>query len=221
FLDSDDLYEVNFVEKMLYKIRKNDDDIVACGAYLKENNKKIEYKNKFIERNILYNFIIGRNNFHTSTFIIKREFIIDNNIYFYNGLSWGEDLAFFMKAMSNTKKISLVKEFMTVYNIESDSKSLSNFEIEKVDKDFEFSSKVLNDKNVHFSNKERNAFINFKFAGLIIYRLIESIDRGYDINLVKKYYNKYKKYIENISMKQGLRSLKLFVNKQKLERLLK
>ncbi|MSS78180.1 glycosyltransferase family 2 protein [Anaerococcus sp. AGMB00486] len=221
FLDSDDLYEVDFVEKMLCIIRENDGDIAICGYYIEDDYEKRESKTKFISKDILYNYILGKNNFHTSTFVFKKEFIRKNNIYFYEDLSWGEDISFFIKAMSKTKNINLVQYFLTTYINKIDEKALSNFEIEKIDKDFNFVNRIINDKDINLSKKHREVLVNYKLIGLIVYRLLECLDRGYDINLVKKYYNKYKKYIENISMKQGLRSLKLFVNKQKLERLLK
>ncbi|MDY3006999.1 glycosyltransferase family 2 protein, partial [Anaerococcus porci] len=188
FLDSDDLYEVDFVEKMLCIIRENDGDIAICGYYIEDDYEKRESKTKFISKDILYNYILGKNNFHTSTFVFKKEFIRKNNIYFYEDLSWGEDISFFIKAMSKTKNINLVQYFLTTYINKIDEKALSNFEIEKIDKDFNFVNRIINDKDINLSKKHREVLVNYKLIGLIVYRLLECLDRGYDINLVKKYY---------------------------------
>lgn len=216
FLDSDDLYEKDFVEKMLGNIRKNSSHIAICGCFIEDNNGKYKYRNFFLEKNILYNYIIGRNNFHTSSFVLARDFVIKNNIFFYEDLSWGEDLAFFMKAMSNTSKISLVKEYLTTYVHKADENALSKFEIEKVDKDYKFIDKVVNDKDVKLNAKEKEALVSYKFVGLVVYRLLEALDRGYDIKKVRSYYKKYETYLDQISMKQGMRSIKLSLNKKKL-----
>lgn len=218
FLDSDDLYEKDFVKKMLSDIRENDGDISICGFYIEDEKGKRKYKTEFIDKDVLYNYILGKNNFHTSTFVFNREFIIKNNIYFYENLSWGEDISFFIKSMSNTKKTSLVKDSLTTYVHKNDENALSNFELEKVDKDFNFINKIISDEDVKLNDKERIALVNYKLIGLIVYRLLESLNRGYDIKKVREYYNKYKKYIDDLSMNQGLRSIKLYINKKKLER---
>lgn len=218
FLDSDDFYDEHFIKEMLTKIKNDKSDICACGFCVRDKNGKRRVKNAFKEENILYNYILGKNNFHTSSFVFSRKFLLDNKIYFDEALSWGEDIKFFIKAMSNSKDISLVKRYLTTYMKDSDDIALSSFSLYKNDLDYKFIKHILKDQYIKLDRKEKDCLINYKFVGLITYRLIKALNMGYDKKDIRKYYEKYRPYLKNLSMKHGLRSIKLWINLNKLEK---
>ncbi|MDU1316074.1 glycosyltransferase family 2 protein [Anaerococcus hydrogenalis] len=218
FLDSDDFYEKRFVEKMIDSIEKNNSDICCCGYYIKKNNKKRKVKTLFRNRNVLLNYILGNNKFHTSSFVFRRDFIVNNDIYFDKDLSWGEDIYFFIKALSKTRKINLVEDYLSTYISGEDENALSVFSIEKIYDDEKFVKKIILDSDIKLNNEEKKALINNRYVGLLIYRLLQALDMGYDKKIVKDYYTKFYSDIHNLSFSFGIRSLKLYFNTKKLER---
>lgn len=221
FLDSDDFYEEKFVEKMLNKIEENNSDIVCCGYYKKNNNDKRKVRTLFRKKRVLLNYILGNNKFHTSSFVFKREFIINNNIYFDSELSWGEDIYFFVKAMSKTEKINLVNDYLSTYITGEDENALSAFTLKKIYDDKKFVNKIIGDPEIRLKKKEKEALINNRYVSLLVYRLLEALSKGYEKSIVENYYNEFYSDINNLSFKFGIRSLKIFYYTKKLEKLLK
>ena len=157
----------------------------------------------FLDSDDLYDrkYLITKNKLHISNFLIKKEIILDNNIIFHEQSSYGEDIEFMVRIIKNSKKIEIVPEYLTYYRIETNRLSLSSFSLEKIEDDIEFSNRILNDKSLHLSKREKEALINHKLVGNIVNKLLEAINLGYN----KK------------SHSFGLRSLKLSLNKQRLK----
>lgn len=107
---------------------------------------------------------------------------------------------------------------MTVYKIGFSENALSNFSIDKIDKDKAFVTRILEDKNISLTKREREAFINYRLPGLIVYKLLGAIQLGYPKEEIKDYYKKYLTDINKYTFSYGLRSIKLFLNVKKLGR---
>ena len=221
FLDADDLYDRFFLEKMLSAIKINSNEICYCGVnfYPQGNNSKLKYI--FTDKNVLLNYIKGKLPIHTSTWIIDRNLIISNQLYFRENVSWGEDLEFFYRVVSFSKKITFVPEYLTYYRCNHSSDQLSSFSLDKIDLDYEFIKRIAEDKMINSNRKINDALVNYRLSTLIINRLLIAINLGYDKDEIKYYYMKYKESFERFEWTNGLRSLQTNIKKVKVKFLLR
>ncbi|PHM47194.1 glycosyltransferase family 2 protein [Xenorhabdus miraniensis] len=102
FLDSDDVIEPNFVECMLSKSREDDCNIVFClNKTIDKFNNVILSKNYTDINEVALNYI-NFDYFDICCLFIKRNFILDNNIYFNENLIVGEDVLFILMCICKT-----------------------------------------------------------------------------------------------------------------------
>ena len=128
FIDSDDIYESNIIEKMLNHITS---DRMVCCNYYKINFEKKQYKKiqqdivvsndklqYFVEetqKNTLFNIIWNK--------IYLKDIIVENNILFDEQIDFGEDLEFNIEYFKYVKSAYLIKEPLYNYYIENSSSS--------------------------------------------------------------------------------------------------
>lgn len=115
FLDSDDIWEPSFLERMTEKIEQNRSDAVYCG-YQKErpNGSSKRIGPPYEEKRILWARLVGRQSLHLSTFLFEKSFLTDKNLIFIPRRCFGEDTEFILKALCNAK-VSSVPEFLFIY----------------------------------------------------------------------------------------------------------
>lgn len=214
FLDSDDLLCSDYLDEFNKKISEKNLDFCYCGYSIFNESGTYNVKTRFSNRNILYKYIGGKIKAQTSCFAIRKELIIQENIRFSEGISWGEDFEFFCKVMNKSSNCSFVKKRLFLYNDNCMLNKLSSFDIKKIDKDFLIINKVQNEVNL--SCLEKKLLLYYKLPGTILYRLYDSFNYNVDDILIKEYYNKYNKYISFIKLVNGLRSIKLLLIKWKL-----
>lgn len=216
FLDADDIYHEKFIEKMLYELKSENADVCYCGSELIPHAKKNSFK-KFTNKNVLINYIKGRLPTNMNTWLIKKSYLIENDLYFREGVSWGEDMEFFYNLLSKTEEITFVPEYLTYYRSHHSETQLSNFSLDKIDLDYNLAMRAINSSSVNKSRDIENALLQYRLAGQITNRLLTAIQKNYNVNEVKKYYEKYDKYIKKYEWSNGLRSLKLNIQKKKLK----
>lgn len=221
FLDSDDYYEETFIEKMYEKIKVKKADVCYCGYNAVTPSRVFKKKSVFKEGKILVDYILGKVSVHTTGWIIKRELLERYNICFPKGVSWGEDFEFFCEVLSRTDSVCFVKEYLTNYRIDFDENQLSAFSMDKLDKDFNSIKRIKNNKIVNTSQSVSSALINYRLSALLTYRLLEAIKIGVDRKVISNYYDKYKKHLTKTSWNNGLRSLKLNLNRIRLKNKIK
>lgn len=216
FLDSDDLYSPDFLNKMYEKIKGSDADLCTCGYNrLVDGNTEV-VKSAFTKKDFLTNYLITKNKLHISNFMVKRQVIFDNNIRFNETSSYGEDIEFMAKVIKYSKNIEIVPEYLSYYRIDSNRPTLSTFSLDKIKDDVEFSNRLLNDDNLHLSQGEKSA-IYHKLAANIVNKLLTGISLCYDKKEIANLYEKYKPYIDKKTKAFGLRSMKLDFNIKKLK----
>lgn len=213
FLDSDDYFESMYLEKMYKKIVKTGSDVCYCGYNIVTPNYKIKRKTSFKNGDILREFVLEKINIHTTGWMIKKDLLVRNGIKFPKGVSWGEDFEFFCEVLANTSNICYVNEFLTNYSVGFEENRLSSFSMDKVDKDFESIMRLVGNPKVNKNKKISNALINYRLQALIIYRLIKGYYLEIDNNILLNYFNKYKKNIIKPTFNNGLRSIKLNLNR--------
>ena len=121
FIDSDDQYEIDFLEKMLSNLTKNETQLVTCGyrrvfeknKMLIENNEKIlnttnikEYL-ETTKENYLYNELWNK--------MYISEIIKEHNIKFDKSYELGEDFLFNLDYTKYIKKASFINEPLYIY----------------------------------------------------------------------------------------------------------
>lgn len=208
FLDSDDYFDETYVEKMLDKCIKGKADVCYCGYNMFENGNIKETESKFTDKKILEYYFKGKIYVQTACWFINKEIIKLNAIRFDENLSWGEDIDFFTRVVINSTKTVYVPENLVFYNVEQNNNKLSNYNIKKIDIEKANIEKLLKYK---LSVKERKVLEQYRLPALIVYRLIDGIDRKENKSELKKYFYEYKNDIFRVSLIDGLRSVKLII----------
>ena len=80
FLDSDDTYHPQFLEKMVTRQRETSGDIIYCGFNRIGYPKNIIGRMDFREGNIVRSYMDGRNYFYFPGMLVKKEFLLLNKI---------------------------------------------------------------------------------------------------------------------------------------------
>lgn len=107
FIDSDDYYESDFLERMVNPIEHNSSiDMVICSGYTCVGEKKNLLKVNSFKGKTIDDFFYFR--MPTGTRLIKREMLVDNHIKFPIGTIY-EDNAFCMTATLYSSKIAYVE----------------------------------------------------------------------------------------------------------------
>lgn len=220
FLDADDFYHERFLEYMIKKIKESNNDICYCGVNFYPKRKKIKALYKFTTSNILVNYINGRLPVHTSTWMISRNFIKQETLYFREDSSWGEDLEFFYKALSNTRNITYVSKYLTYYRNNHSNFQLSKPSLDKVDMDYDFIMNIVNDKKINKNDSIEYALLNYRLPALITNKLLQAVYNKKNLDEVKSYYRKYEHIINKFEWSNGLMSLNLNFKKNKLKKIL-
>jgi len=223
FLDSDDYYEDNFLEKMYDKVINHRLEVCYCG--FREFNKTIirKKKTKFLNRDFLSEYIAGIVAITTSSFMIKKELITNNRITFLENVSWGEDFEFFCKVLAFANKVGSVADYLTNYRRDADIDQLSVFSLNKINEDYEF---IMRLKGNHFITKDKeieSVLINYRLPGRIIYPLVKEINNNKETDTVLNYLKQYEEHIfKPIFLKMSiLRTIKLNIYKHKLKKFYK
>ena len=207
-LDSDDLINKFFLEKMICTAKKNNADIVFCGF------DKIDEQQNLIEQySSLYSYIEGGLTgievlklmlkeqiwICTISGIYKRELICNNNITYTPKCSNGEDQEFCMKNLIHAKNIACVKESLAFY-VQRDSSVSYSGSLKKFNalgatrRVINYAEKESNDKNIvqylKYNKYQKEFFRNFN--SLLKYSPNSEVIKV--INRNKKFINQLKKY---------------------------
>lgn len=203
FLDGDDLWIEDKIERQMNEIQRSGKKVCYCG-YIEQSidkSKNLKCPSYFSEGEILYDVLLMKTHAFTGTWLFERKMIRDNNIYFTNGCNWGEDLEFFLKTIS-LNEVCVVKEYLAIYKLRYNS--LSNFgskvDLKKIDTLVEVFQRYIswikkNEKKVIYNSADVIETIN-KYS--IPYNVIHYIFlfkcayRDADINKYRSYINAYK-----------------------------
>ncbi|MDT2747771.1 glycosyltransferase family 2 protein [Vagococcus fluvialis] len=211
FLDSDDYFDKQFLEKMFYEVTKTDSNICYCGYNVVYPNKIQSAKSRFSNSDVFENFLLGVTKIHTSCWLIKKEIIIKNNIIFLEDTNWGEDFYFFCKLLFLERNISFVPEYLSYYRHEFEVNRLSKNSTDKLDLDVDLIKRVIDDLELPQTSRPYQILVNYRLPMMIITRLIGLskiiTSKEEFLKISSAYSNLYcnKKYIF------GFQSLKQFI----------
>lgn len=125
FLDSDDLWKSDKLEKQMNRIQKTGMEACYCGYRMFRGAEKGKaFPERYFEGNILAEVIQEKVSVWTSTVVIKKSVVTDNNIKFTPGLNWSEDMEFFCRLM-HLCSFCCVREILALYRQRPNSLSVA------------------------------------------------------------------------------------------------
>ena len=214
FLDSDDYYNHNFVNEMYHEIVKKNADLCYCGYIKVDNGNMKRNKTKFTTKNCLLNYFSGKTKIQTGCFFIKKDLIIDYNLKFEEGVSWGEDYKFFSSIIFYAKRVSYLNNYYLFYNVTDNDNKLSKVNVAMIEKDKKMILDIISD--LKLSERDKNMLLYYRLPALLINKIYLLKGKNDLRNLFRENIN----YINNLKFNNGLRSLKLYFKKYRLEKFL-
>ena len=160
FLDADDFFEIDMVEKMYYRAEELHTDIVICNALQYDDETGIEEEHAWLRYQFVYNEPFSykdvNNIFNITTSCIwnklyNTEFIRNNNIW-YQEIKTNNDTAFAIISLLLANRIACVDEPFVHYRSYEDPNRIANSR----DKHMECS--ILAYKKVKEELKERGKY---------------------------------------------------------------
>ena len=196
FLDGDDFYNTNYLEKMYNISKQNDCDITICVANRYDTNtktySKINYslKENFLPNKAIFSykdipdkiFNIAQNwNWNK---LFKHEFVKNNNLHFQE-IYRTNDLFFTCTALVLAKKITTIKEALVNYRIGMNKNSQNTNYLYPLDfyKAFTKLYEFLIEKNIY--EEVKKSYLSWTLEGCLYN--IKSIP---DQNIQKQIYDK-------------------------------
>lgn len=205
FIDGDDWIETECLEKVYKSAKKNCSDIVMFNVYESYSKKKIKIKsykdeveNKELIKQLFLTDIMPSIWFK----VIRRRFLLDNNIKIPVHIEYAEDLAISATIFLNNPKVSLVSDNLYNYFQRDNSVTQSiTRKILDIDKAMDFIENYLIDKKLLDKYIKEFEFLIYKHMFLdrvIKYEKYNSINREMYIKFKKRKINIYKnEYILN------------------------
>ena len=193
FIDADDYIGDNFVKDYYDEIISNDYDMVLGGYTRLDDNLKVveirKIKNKCFSTYKLLS---------PWARIIKREFLIKNNISFLP-YDMGEDVFFCMKILLNTDKVKAFDNVDYYYIYSNTSLTSTKFQ------DFKISQKPLLDSIIKECNNKNDKRYNYFMYRYVIYYLLTFGKRVKPSRFIEEAYDLY-----NYLKKNGIKSVSVF-----------
>jgi glycosyltransferase involved in cell wall biosynthesis len=161
FVDSDDTVHPRYIEILLTNIKKFNADIsIASYNYIKnsdaESSSKFnsQYRSKLYDSSdFLYDFLYRKNKFLITTMLIRRDLVINNNLFFKYESRYSEDQEYIWRVLNAALKIVYCKE--SVYNYyRRENSIMTTTHLEKIQNGYQEINKMcksnlrLSDNNV-------------------------------------------------------------------------
>ena len=117
FLDADDRFETNSLEKIL-RLSESGADIIGWDWTDEADGKRRSMRQADFgtPEEALKNLMGGTMKWNLWLFAVKRTLVVDNGLHFIPGADMGEDMGFILKAFACAARVQQVHEFLYVYN---------------------------------------------------------------------------------------------------------
>ena len=170
FIDSDDEYKTNMIERMVTEIEGRASDVVVCNFNNRCNikqfyNQTLEKGTEILQINYLFNILWNK--------IYILDIIKRNNIKFFEKIERGEDYRFNIDYFRYINKITYISESLYIYNVQLDSltKKTRNDEFELSISNLEYNISMLIEKNIKINDYLKEQY--FKISKESIFSLIK------------------------------------------------
>lgn len=209
FLDVDDVYKNNYLEKMVETIVNNDCDVVLCNYEEKYKSSvnivKYHWKNEILDKNDIHNIFIPTllSNLNSlkefNRCLVWRTMIkanIAKNIKFDEKVSTAEDLLYLIEIYSLVENIYFLDDSLYIYNRYSGT-TLDKFQDDLLNKQIYLHEKIIEILNKY--SLYNNLFVLYQNNRLKMYTSMLSnavrTNRNNALNLINDITNNYKKDI--------------------------
>ena len=221
FLDSDDLWLPTKLEKQMEVLNKTGMKISYCGySDFFETSKLIKkQKTNFAQGKILIELLKNNTWCQTSTWIIEKAFMEENNIWFNEACSWGEDYEFFLKIAALTE-ISCPKEHLMLYRIRPESISTGKNPLDKA-KDYQVWIRLSewmeeNSNRIEYKDLSiiKKLIWGFRIPNTIIEKVYnalrnpEALDSKKDFEKIRVLLKS--EYVKGLKMNNGVKTLRIY-----------
>lgn len=119
--DADDWCDANMFEKMWLLSENGTVDVITCGYYIeKQNQTEVIGVNAIRNPNLYIKFLYKQEYCLSEPLwnkMIRRKILIDNNIYPYEGINYGEDLNMFIRMYYYSQNCNSVPEPLYHYRL--------------------------------------------------------------------------------------------------------
>jgi glycosyltransferase involved in cell wall biosynthesis len=138
FCDVDDRISEDYVEKLRFALLKYKADLVICkSVFMKKSGETLfEGKgNNIVQTNsekCLIDFLYGRLTSGCCTIILRKSFLVSNNLLFEEGYSYNEDLHMLWRIIAYSEKIIYLNENLYYYHQQTNS-AMSKFSERRID----------------------------------------------------------------------------------------
>lgn len=218
FIDSDDLFEKDFLTEMVAGLEKNCAQLISCGYRTLDNklkrviNKDDEIRctedlQKYLEilkSNLLFNEIWNK--------IYISEIIKNNSIKFNEDYELGEDYLFNLDYLKNIKQACYINKPLYIYTV-SDSGLKLKYRKDKFDIEYKL-TQIL--KEYYADNNYSNEFVNNQFARIYYNGIIDIFKKNNSANNKEKDVQ-LERFINRKEYKEDLNYLKDNVTNKKFE----
>ena len=208
FLDSDDVLHPDKIEEQLQELLKNKADVCICNYWIvTEKTRRLGLRGGV--KNFLLHYLQNKMTPQTNAWLFKRTLWKENGILFREGCSWGEDMEFFVKLIFFTKKSVFVDRPLFTY--QQGTQGLSADSLAKLEQDVFIWNEIWtwlksNIKDTDEANLYERAIFGYRIPALLIYRLNRCKDEK---SIVRGFVKQYRSYLSKRDWSNGLRSLKL------------
>lgn len=180
FVDSDDyLTDENVIEKIYSVLEENlDVEIISTGFYLEDELTRDRNIQQVVKDKSFLGKIYGRDEYSliaknkgcAPRYIIRRDFLLNNNINFHEGV-FHEDCEFVAKLLFFGHKIFLMKDVLYVYLIRIRGSITSTFVYKRLYDCLEIANELINFRNKNAKTIVDEEFLNSTILYLYVYSL--------------------------------------------------
>lgn len=167
FVDGDDYINKNTIEVLYKNASENDYDIVCYKFFIEYKNgiREKESENQ-IKRNkqdkLIKLLFEGKINHNMWSKLIKKDFVVKNNIEFPSDFSYGEDMAFVYTLSMYNPKFNILNEYLYNYcKREGSLDSGINEKTSEILKALMFIEKQMKKNNIYNKYKEEFEYLSF------------------------------------------------------------
>ena len=194
FFDSDDLLidnTLDFFRKMLEYKRNDSPSIFMFGYELRRMNSDVKLRSSnILHKKELSSGLIKKNFFSKKipwlicSCIFLKDFVLQNNLTFPEGIKIGEDIVFMAQAITVAHSLYYDKRICFIYQIRDDSvmQGYKGYSMDRI-KSFEVVRDAISNNSEYYlsARREANFFIaNLYLANLVAY--LKSNIKDYEIN---------------------------------------
>ena len=208
-VDSDDWVEPDYLECLYNEAERTGADVVGCNLFKEFNHKSILTKNLLPDTSMqcIKSLLSGRLQGWLHVKMIKRSLLVDNNIFWVEGLDLWEDVLISLKIFTHAKRICNVDK--PLYHYRFNNQSLVNTFNEKRINDL---IGVVNEIELFLKKNELLDYY-YEYFNIMKVRVKVSILCESNIVLQKKYKTIYSEIDGLISKEQRISKIKRLATK--------